>query len=66
MKNQDKLIEISKASVRKSIINNGVWNGIIKYQDINGMLRPSKLVYATLTNFATLNDPNLLEFYNLS
>ena len=73
MKNQEKLVKTTRADVRKSIIQNGVWNGVVLYQ---GELsqdryyhpddRQSRFVYATYTNIANINDPNLLEFYNLS
>lgn len=59
MKNKDKLIKIEKDNVRNSILFYGVWNGIVK-------LANNRLVCCTLTNIASLNNPDLLEFYILS
>lgn len=72
MKNIDKLKPITKSKIRENIRVYGSWNGVVKYRMIlNGSYGfpvaeyIDKLVYATLTNYASLNDPNLLEFYNL-
>ena len=52
------LHKTTKKYIRAQIWKFGVWKGIVNH---NG-----KLVYATITCIATLHDPDLLEFYNLS
>lgn len=64
MKSQAKLIQINKKNVRMSIMLRGIWNGIVKYHD--SYQDRDKLVYATLSNIASLQDVNLLEFYILA
>lgn len=58
MKNTDKLKPITRNHIRYSILYYGVWNGIAK-------LTSGKMVVITLTNIASLNNPELLEFYKL-
>lgn len=58
MKNIDKLKSVNKNHVRYSILYYGVWTGIVK-------LVSGRLVHCTLTNIASLNNPELLEFYKL-
>jgi len=65
MKNQEKLVKITRADVRKSLMLNGAWSGVVKYYDERR--QRSLLVYATYTSLAQIVfDINLLEFYTLS
>lgn len=53
-----KLQKTTKKYIRHSIFKFGVWKGVVNYD--------GKLVYATFVCIASLHDPDLLEFYNLS
>ena len=59
MKNKDKLIKCCKSLVRAIIMNRGVFNGVVK-------LANGRLVLVTFTNIASINNPDLLEFYKIS
>lgn len=72
MKNQDKLKPITKNHIRYSILYYGVWKGIALYRGekrTDRFYHPDdtrdRLVHITLTNIASLNNPNLLEFYKI-
>jgi len=68
-----KLHKTTKKYIRAQIFKFGVWKGTALYKGESRQDRyyhpddrQDKLVYCSLTSVASLHNPELLEFYNLS